>query len=79
MISCGDAFRGNNIIKKEIRVISEAVVRRCSVKKVFLKISQNVQEITCAGVFILIKLQASGACTLMFPVNFVKFLRTPFL
>ena len=31
-------------------VLSEAVVRRCSVKKMFLKISQNSQEITCARV-----------------------------
>ena len=27
----------------------EAVVQRCSVKKVFLEISQNLQENTCAG------------------------------
>ena len=37
---------------------SEAVVQSCSVKKVFLKISQNSQEITCARVSFLIKLQA---------------------
>ena len=36
---------------------AEAVVRRCSVKKVFLKISQNSQENTCARVSFLIKLQ----------------------
>ena len=36
----------------------EAVVRKCSVKKVFLKISQNSQENTGAGVSISIKLQA---------------------
>ena len=30
---------------------SEAVVRRCSVKKVFLEISQNSQENTCTRVF----------------------------
>ena len=30
---------------------SEAVVRRCSVKNVFLEISQNSQEKTCARVF----------------------------
>ena len=30
---------------------SEAVVRRCSVKEVFLKISQNSQKNTCARVF----------------------------
>ena len=62
--------------------------RRCSVKKVFLKISQNSQENTCARVSFLIKLQASGLrpATLLkkrlrhrcFPVNFVKFLRTHF-
>ena len=28
--------------------LSEAAVRRCSVKKVFLEISQNPQENTCA-------------------------------
>ena len=36
-------------------VPSEAVVRRCSVKKVFLKTSQNSQENTCARVSFLIK------------------------
>ena len=38
---------------------SEAVAWRCSVKKVFLKISQNSWETTCAKVFFKkIKLQA---------------------
>ena len=36
---------------------AEVVVWRCSVKKVFLEISQNSQENTCAKVFYLIKLQ----------------------
>ena len=40
--------------------ILEAVVQRCSVKKVFLEISQNSQENTCARVSFLIKLQGSG-------------------
>ena len=45
-------------------------------KKVFLEISQNSQENTCARVSFLIKLLASDhRC---FPVNFVKFLRAPF-
>ena len=44
---------------------SEKVVRRGSVKKAFLKISQNSQGKTCARVSFLIKLQAS-AC------NFIK-------
>ena len=35
---------------------SEAVVQRCSVNKVFLKISQNQQENTCARDSFLIKL-----------------------
>ena len=32
-------------------VKTEAVVRRCSAKQVFLKISQILQENLCAGVF----------------------------
>ena len=44
---------------------AEAVARRCSVKKVFLQISQNLQENTRARVSFLIKLQTS-AC------NFIK-------
>ena len=39
---------------------SEAVARRCSVKKVFLEISQNSQENACARVSFLIKLQTWG-------------------
>ena len=66
----------------------EAVVQRCSVKKVFLEISKNPQENTCDRVSFLIKLQASGlrSAPLLkkrlwhrcFPVDFTKFLRTPF-
>ena len=36
----------------------EAVAQRCPVKKVFLEISQNSQENTCARVSFLIKLEA---------------------
>ena len=43
-----------------IQVIIEAVVRRCSVKKVFIEISQNSRENTCARVSFLIKLQPLG-------------------
>ena len=39
---------------------TEAVAWRCSVKKVFLEISQNSQENLCAKFFFLIKLQAWG-------------------
>ena len=46
------------LCKREIPTESaEAVVWRCSVKKVFLEISQNSQKNTCAKVFYLIKLQ----------------------
>ena len=41
------------------------VAQRCSAKKMFLKILQNPQKNTCAGVSILINLQAE-AC------NFIK-------
>ena len=73
---------------RETMLHAEAIVQSCSVKKVFLEISQNSQENTCARVSFLIKLQASGLSptTLLkkrfwhrcFPVNFVKFLRTLF-
>ena len=47
--------------KKEINLVLEAVFRRYSIKKVFLEISQNLQENTCARLArasLLIKLQA---------------------
>ena len=60
---------------------SEAVARRCSVKKVFLKISESSLESTCARVSFLIKLWPA---TLLikklwhrcFLVNFAKFFGT---
>ena len=64
---------------------TEAVARRCFVKKVFLNISQSSQENTCVRVPFVIKLQAwslKSTSSLKerlwyrcFPVN----LRTPFL
>ena len=62
--------------------MTEAVTQKCFVKNVFLEILQNSQENMCARVSFLKKLQARGLqkkrlwhrC---FPVNFVKFLRTP--
>ena len=38
------------------QIIVKAVAQRCSMKKVFLEISQNSQENTCARVSFLIKL-----------------------
>ena len=51
----------DNVANRKIRAraLTEAVVRRCSLKTVFLEISQNLQENTCARVSFLIKLQAS--------------------
>ena len=56
-------------------------------KKLFLKISQYLQENTCVGVSFLIKLQPVRTATLIkrdcqdrcFLVNITKFLRTPIL
>ena len=52
----------------------------------YLEISQSLQENTCARVSFLIKLKASGLQLYLketmaqaFSVNFVKYLRTPFL
>ena len=41
-----------------MHINAEAVVRRCSVKKVFLKFLQKSQENTCVRVSFLIRLQA---------------------
>ena len=48
----------------------------CSIKKMFLEVSQNSQENICARVSFLIKKRLWHRC---FPTNFAKFLRTPFL
>ena len=61
---------------------SEAVVQRCSVKKLFLEISQNLQENTCASLFLNkvvrpVTLLKKRLWHRYFPVNFPKFLRTP--
>ena len=40
--------------------VTEAVIQMCSVKKVFLEISQNSQGSTCARVSLLINLQATA-------------------
>ena len=52
----GQTFISRNKVARMFRCSH----RRCSVKKVFLEISQNSQENTCARVSFLIKLQASG-------------------
>ena len=54
-----------NLIIKSIALSTEAVAQRCSVKKMFLQISQNSQENTRDRVSFLIKLQDE-------PCNFIK-------
>ena len=46
--------------KNNILVMSEVIIRRCSVKKVFLEISQNSQESNCTRISFLIRQQALG-------------------
>ena len=72
--------------KKVFQRSPEAVVQRCSVKKVFLELSQNSQENSFARAPFLIKLQAETSNFIKkrlwdrcFPVNLVKLLKTPFL
>ena len=56
-------------------LIPEAVIQRCSVKKVFLEISQNSPR-KCLRPATLLKKRLWHRC---FSVNFAKFLGTPFL
>ena len=58
--------------------IPEAVAWRCSVKNVFLKISQNSQGSACVEVSFLIFIKKETP-TLMFSCEFCEILRTPFL
>ena len=64
IIKCMIVFQELNCdpVKKSV-----AVVRRCSVKKVFLKISQNSQKSTCVRVSFLRKLQVWGLIILIRP------------
>ena len=57
--TCGISISASNMKMSMYKnQCKEAVAQTCSVKKVFLEISQNSQENTCARVSILIKLQA---------------------
>ena len=52
-------------LEKMHHLNTEAVVRMCSIKKVFLEISQNLQEFTCARDYFLIKFQTFRPATLL--------------
>ena len=57
-----------------------SIHRRCFVKNMFLEISQNLQENACTRASFLINtLVKKRLWHRCFPVNFAKFLRTPFL
>ena len=66
-------------------IYTDAVIPRCSTKQTFLKILKNLLENTCAGV-IFNKFASLKVCNFIkkrlyhrcFPVNFAKFLTTPF-
>ena len=46
-----DLGNGSLVFSDFLNEVTEAVVQRCSVKKVFLEISQNAHGNTCARVF----------------------------
>ena len=58
--------------------ISEAATEDALQKKVFLKLSQNSQENTCARVSFLIKLDPTQACNFILKtdLNFISFKNT---
>ena len=53
-------WEGQGLLESTFKLFPEAVTQRCSVKNVFLEISQNSQENTCARTSFLIKWQALG-------------------
>ena len=57
---------------------SEVVVRMCSVKKMFLEISQNSEENMGVRVSFLLNFIKIETLAQLFSVNFAKILRTPF-
>ena len=63
-----NTFRFIKIIDLSIWTIfnTKAIVQKCSVKKMLLKITQKSQENKCARVSFLIKLQAWGFCKCAF-------------
>ena len=59
-------------------VCAEAVVQRCSVKKVFLEILQNSQENTCARASLLIKLIKKETLAQVFSREFCEIFKNVF-
>ena len=70
-------FLKTKLIEKALNTFFiESATRGILWWNLFLEISQNSQENTCARVSYLLKKRLWHSC---FPVNSVKFLRTPFL
>ena len=85
---CWKTFSG--LLKLHAELVREAIVCRCSTKKLFLKNSQKSQGNNCAGESPVLRWIDPAACNFIkkclkhkcFPMNFVKFLehlfyRTP--
>ena len=76
-------FRWSKIFFTSVVIIGKkrgSLHHRCSIKKVFLEISQNSEESTCARVAFLMKLQANKeTLTQVFSCEFAKFQRTTFV
>ena len=62
-----------------IPLVTYAVVQRCSVKIVFLEISQNLQESTCASASFLIKLQKKETLAQVLSLEFCGISKNTFL
>ena len=65
------------ILVSTLPLFLDAVAWRCSVNKMFLKISQNSQEKIFVAISFLIKFIKKRRWQWWFPVNFGKFLRVP--
>ena len=64
-LSVNNSLRQKLVSSASIMYDGEAVVQRCSVKKVFLEISQNSQENTCARVSFFNKVAGLRPATLL--------------
>ena len=56
----------------------EAVAQRCSVKKMFSEISQNLQENTCARVFFLVNFIKKETLAQVFSCEFCEISKSTF-
>ena len=77
----GIKFRKNNLkyfFCNLFNIEAKAVAQRCSVKKVFLKISQNSQENTCARDSVLINFIKKETLVQVFSCEFCEIFKTPF-